>query len=69
MTAVARPGFRRQLRRLLAPAVAGRAPAAAIPRRVGAPPTPEAADDAELDRLRGELVRELDRRAAGTRRG
>jgi hypothetical protein len=35
-------------------------------RGLGEPPSPpEGADDAELDSLRGELVRELDRLAAG----
>jgi hypothetical protein len=35
-------------------------------RGLGEPPAPPAgADDAELDSLRGELVRELDRMAAG----
>jgi hypothetical protein len=41
------------------------APASAlITRGLGEPPAPGAADDAELDTLRGELVRELDRMAA-----
>ena len=41
------------------------APAAAlVARGLGEPPAPGSADDAELDALRGELVRELDRRAA-----
>jgi hypothetical protein len=34
-------------------------------RGLGEPPALGAADDAELDALRGELVRELDRLAAG----
>jgi hypothetical protein len=35
-------------------------------RGLGEPPSaPDGADDAELDSLRGELVRELDRLAAG----
>ena len=37
-----------------------RPPLAAVP----APPPPERVDDAELDQLRAELVRELDNRAA-----
>jgi hypothetical protein len=38
----------------------------ALPRGLGEPPAPVVgADDAELDTLRGELVRELDRMAAG----
>ena len=35
-------------------------------RRLGEPPAASDADDAELDALRGELVRELDRVAADT---
>jgi hypothetical protein len=34
-------------------------------RGLGEPPSADAAGDAELDSLRGELVRELDRIAAG----
>jgi hypothetical protein len=42
-----------------------RAPAAAIAAaRLSTPPPAEAAEEAELDTLRGELVRELDRLAA-----
>jgi hypothetical protein len=52
----------RRLRR--APEPPRPAPAAALRSpRVGAPPA-EAAEEAELDTLRGELVRELDRLAA-----
>jgi hypothetical protein len=41
------------------------APAAALRAPLGVPPTPPSdAGEAELDTLRGELVRELDRRAA-----
>ena len=41
-------------------------PERAHPQGLGEPPAaPTDADDAELDTLRGELVRELDRRAAG----
>jgi hypothetical protein len=55
-------------RRAAAPAEAGAlSEAIAAPSRppLGAPPArAEAADEAELDALRGELVRELDRMAA-----
>jgi len=56
--------------RLLARLLRRRAPAQseARPRGLGDPPAPESgADDAELDSLRGELVRELDRMADGHR--
>jgi hypothetical protein len=44
---------------------AGEAPVEAlVARGLGEPSTPGSADDAELDSLRGELVRELDRMAA-----
>jgi hypothetical protein len=39
-------------------------PQPVIARGLGEPPSPAEADDAELDTLRGELVRELDRIAA-----
>jgi hypothetical protein len=44
------------------------APASALfaARGLGEPPAPGTAGDAELDALRGELVRELDRLAAGS---
>ena len=53
------------LRTLLGPAPS-RAAESAEPRRpyIAAVPPPERVDDAELDQLRAELVRELDGRAA-----
>jgi hypothetical protein len=44
------------------------APAAALVRGLGEPPAADAAGDAELDALRAELVRELDRLASGADR-
>jgi hypothetical protein len=37
---------------------------ALVARGLGEPSSPDSADDAELDSLRGELVRELDRMAS-----
>jgi hypothetical protein len=60
--------LRRGLRRKPPTAAAAAAPAPAPPRGLGEPPSApprESADEAELDTLRGELVRELDRLAEG----
>jgi hypothetical protein len=66
-TADRRPRGRGLFRRLFGRArPEAEAPAAQViaSRGLGEPSSPEAADDAELDTLRGELVRELDRMAA-----
>jgi hypothetical protein len=55
--------LRRLLRRSRSREAAPTGGLAAV-RELGEPPAPGAADDAELDALRGELVRELDRMAA-----
>ena len=55
------------LRRLSGAPAPAAGPAAAAPQdrpRIHAVPPPERVDDAELDQLRAELVRELDGRAA-----
>ncbi|MEA2413311.1 MAG: hypothetical protein QOC77_3872 [Thermoleophilaceae bacterium] len=58
--------FRRGLVRRRAPAPAPNPPLATPLRGLGEPPaTPTDAGEAELDTLRGELVRELDRMAEG----
>jgi hypothetical protein len=57
------PGLFKRLRRRKPRAAPEAAPR---PRGLGEPPAaPTDADDAELDTLRGELVRELDRIATG----
>jgi hypothetical protein len=60
------PGLRIRLRRRFRREPDAPPAAAAGPPGLGEPPTPGGADDAELDALRGELVRELDRLAAGS---
>jgi hypothetical protein len=58
-------GLRIRLRRRFRREPEAPAAALAASRGLGEPPAPGTADDAELDALRGELVRELDRLASG----
>jgi hypothetical protein len=60
-----RRGLRRAPRVELAEVPEVTAPAAALRSGLGEPPSESHAGEAELDTLRGELVRELDRMAEG----